>query len=243
MYTVGEILPRISAHPVVVVALGTVALLCNYTFFFEGARCGRRDRCQSFYLLASTLWFAHDLNYLADFPTWFLGLDHWFPKLFWVGLLVTFSFEVVFLYQSFRHGRREAGLAMSRGSWNLYVVGAIVLGLVLWAVAKETLADPLYLMTFMLTAVWALGSGFAMAVRRGDRSGQSVVQWIAFTGMILTYGAVSISVFGGAFQGPRWIALCGAGVLGGLGMAWFVSRLPRSRETSAAVQPSVASIV
>jgi hypothetical protein len=46
------------------------------------------------------LWFAHDLGVVVRFDTWFNKIDHWFFKLFWVGLLSALLLECVFLAQA-----------------------------------------------------------------------------------------------------------------------------------------------
>jgi hypothetical protein len=66
----------------------------------------------------------------------------------------------------------------------------------------------------MLTAVWAFGSNAMLAARRGNRQGQSLLQWGAFTGMIACYAAISIIYFQGAFREAPWILLSLTGVAG-----------------------------
>jgi hypothetical protein len=73
------------------------------------------------------------------------------PKLFWVGLIVTFSFEVIFFIQTVRFGRREIAPRLSQRQWIWYCTGALATGVVFWAVTKACLDDPLYLMTFLVT--------------------------------------------------------------------------------------------
>jgi hypothetical protein len=229
MYDAHLVLSRISHHVALVLVLGGVALICNYVFFWEAARLAARDRCVPFLMIAVGLWFAHDATYLLDAGRWFGHYHHWFPRLFWFGLMVTFAFEVTYVVQIWRYGRDELAPRLTRSAYQLYVVGALAFSVVLWAITKQTLADPLFLMTFMLTAVWALVSNIALALRRGDRRGQSTRQWVAYTGMIASYGAVSVAVFGGRFTQAPWILMCLAGVLGGLGMTYWVSRPQRSQ--------------
>jgi hypothetical protein len=223
MYDATTILHRISDHVALVLALGGIALVCNYVFFWEAARHSSRNRCVPFLPLAVGLWFAHDATYLIDAHRWFSTYHHWFPELFWFGLMATFGFELVYLSQTWRFGRAELTPRLSERGFRLFFIGAVAIAVVFWAITKSTLDDPLFLMTFMLTAVWALASNAVLAVRRGTREGQSVLQWVAFTGMIASYAAVSIAVFGGQFRHPAWIVLCLVGILGGVGMTWWAS--------------------
>ncbi len=233
MYNAHVVLHRISGHVPIVLAFGGLALICNYVFFYEGVRCARRDRCIPFLPMATTLWFAHDANYLIDSGKWFGTYHNWFPELFTFGLVVTFTFECIYVVQTLRYGREELAPRLSPAQYRLWVIGAVVLGFVLWIITKVALSDPLYLMTFMLTAVWALGSNAALAARRGPQRGQSVRQWIAFTGMIVTYAIASIAVFGGKFDQVAWIVLCVAGVAGGIGMTLWIARAEAATPASA----------
>jgi len=236
MYDAHLVLARISHHVGLVLALGGLALVCNYVFFWEAARCARRDRCVPFLLLAIGLWFAHDATYLLSAHKWFSTYHHWFPELFTFGLVVTFGFEITYVVQTFRYGRAELTPKLTEAQFRGYVVGALFLAVVFWGITKATLDDPLFLMTFMLTAVWALGSNIALAVRRGPLVGQSVLQWAAFTGMIGSYGLVSIVVFGGDFRKLPWVLLCVTGVLGGIGMTIWL------RQASASIRANVDTV-
>lgn len=148
--------------------------------------------------------------------------------------------------QTLRYGRDELFPSHSSRDFRLFVLGATMVGVVFWAITKTTLADPLYLMTFMLTAVLALPSNAALAFRRGTRRGQSVLMWAAFTVMIASYGAVSIIVFKGEFRELPWILLCATGVVGGLAMTRWVARAteyrPSQAQTAGARVPRTVAI-
>ncbi|WP_205698815.1 hypothetical protein [Conexibacter sp. SYSU D00693] len=241
MYDADQVLQRIDDHTVIVLALGGLALVCNYVFFGEAARLARRDRCVPFLLLCCAFWFPHDGNYLLDAQLWFDDYDHWFPKLFWVALVFTFTFECVYLSQTLRYGRREWAPALTQAQFRLWVVATVALGVVLWKVAKDALEDDLYLAAFMVTAVWALLSGYRLALRRGSRRGQSPLQWGAYTGMVSSYGALSIFVFGGSFARWPWVAMCVMAVVGGAGLTWWLARAPAWEPAPAADQAFTSS--
>jgi hypothetical protein len=235
VYDPQQVLQSIDDNVALVLALGGVALVCNYIFFGAAIRGALRDRCVPFLLIATAFWFPHDANYLLDFELWFDTYDHWFPKLFWVALIFTNAFEIVFIALTLRFGRDELAPQLSQRNFRLYVLGAVALGIVFWKVGKDAFADELYLATFMITVVWGLISGYGLLISRGSRRGQSPLQWAAYAGMAASYGALSIVVFGGAFDDLPWIALCVAGVAGGAGLAWLLSRAPDyARPTSEA---------
>jgi len=138
VYDATAVLAEVSRNAGLIVALGAIALLCNWYYFFECARLARRDRCMPMALWATTVFIGHDGSYLLMFRTWFHVYDHWFPKLFWVGLIVTFSFEVTFFVQTIRYGRAEIAPRLSQPQWIAYCAGALVTGVVFWPWPRPT---------------------------------------------------------------------------------------------------------
>src|SRR5262249_21740828 len=140
-------------------------------YFFECARLAGRDRCMPMSLWATTVFIGHDGSYLLKFHTWFHEYNHWFPKLFWVGLIVTFSFEVIFFAQTIRFGRKEIAPRLSQGQWPVDCLGALVTGLLFWGVAKAYLDAPFYLMTFLVPFGMCAPATIPLMIRRGARIG------------------------------------------------------------------------
>jgi len=226
MYDPIAVLAKVTDQAGLVVALGAVALLCNWYYFFECARLAFRDRCAPMSLWATTVFIGHDGSYLLFYDDWFHGYDHWFPKLFWVGLIVTFSFEVTFFVQTVRFGREELGPRLSQAQWTAYCLGALATGVVFWAVVKDSLDDPLYLMTFLVTYGMCAPATLALTMRRGTRRGIGARQMWAYAGIGVGYLALTSGLLGGPFAEPLW--LLGATVCVGLTVALLVlvHRLP-----------------
>jgi hypothetical protein len=208
VYDPGAVLNQVSNHVVLIVVLGAVALLCNWYYFFECARLARRDRCAPMALWATTVFIGHDGSYLLKFNDWFHHYDHWFPKLFWVGLIVTFSFEVTFFVQTIRFGRKELGPTLNQAQWTAYCLGALVTGIVFWAVAKYYLDDPLYLMTFLVTFGMCAPATIPLMVRRGTRKGVGIRQMWAYLGIGVGYVLLTTGILRGPFTAPIWILGC-----------------------------------
>lgn len=145
-------------------------------------------------------------------------------KGFWLALLITTCFELVFLATIIRFGREEIAPHLSQPQFTAVCIGALVVAVALWAVFKANVDDPLYLTTFLLTITWCLPSLTALHLRRGVRRGMSVRQLVAYCGMALGYVLLTIVVF--EFHSFWWIALCVVTLAWGAVVAWAVSRSP-----------------
>jgi len=208
VYDPGTVLNQVSNHVLLIVVLGALALLCNWFYFFECARLARRDRCAPMALWATTVFIGHDGSYLLKFNEWFRHYDHWFPKLFWVGLVITFCFEVIFFVQTIRFGRNELGPTLGQAQWTAYCFGALATGIVFWGVAKYYLDDPLYLMTFLVTYGMCAPATIPLMVRRGTRTGVGIRQMWAYLGIGVGYVVLTTGVLRGPFTSPVWILGC-----------------------------------
>ncbi|MFE3000568.1 hypothetical protein ACFXG4_36895 [Nocardia sp. NPDC059246] len=233
MYNPEVILADVSHRAGLIVALGAVALLCNWYYFFECARLAQRDRCAPMALWATTVFIGHDGSYLLKYNDWFHHYDHWFPKLFWVGLIVTFSFEVIFFVQTVRFGRKEIAPRLSQAQWTAYCLGALVTGIVFWAVTKHYLDDPLYLMTFLVTFGMCAPATIPFMIRRGARIGVGARQMWAYLGIGVGYVLLTTGILRNPFTDYLWIL--GSLVCAGLAAALLVLvyRLPERADVPA----------
>lgn len=227
---------QVSDHTALFAGLGALALLCNWYYFFECARPAARDRCTPMGLWATTVFIGHDGSYLLKFPGWFTADGHWFPKLFWVGLIVTLSFEVTFFIQTVRFGREEFAPTLNQKQWTAYCFGALATGVVFWAVAKSYLNDPIYLMTFLVTFGMCAPATIPLMVRRGTRKGVGIRQMWLYLGIGVFYVGLTTGILGGPFRTPLWIA--GSLVCAALAtiLLVYVYRLPEPRKI-AKLQP------
>lgn len=209
-YDPAATLAAITDNWVAVVAIGGLSIVAMFVYFIEAARMGARDKVYPMALWMTVLWWPHDGSYLLHFLDWFSGpADHWFMKLFWFAIVVTFLAESTFFVQTIRYARDELSPGLSQPLHTARVVGALAAGVVSWVLVKDAIADPLYLLTFMLTLLWGGPSGSALLGRRPDARGQSVLEWIGFTTMAVMYSITSIFFFGGGFfQQWPYVALC-----------------------------------
>lgn len=212
MYDAESVLRIVDDHVVLVVLLGALALAANWTYFFECARLAQRDRCTPMALWATTIFIGHDGSYLLHADQWFNGYDgvpgSWFPPLFWVGLIVTFTFECIFFVQTVRFGRREIAPRLTQQQWVGYCLGALVAGFVFWSVVKTYLDDDLYLMTFLVTFGMCAPATIPAMIRRGSRLGTGIVQMWAYALIGVFYIALTVLVLGDPFDDVVWLLGC-----------------------------------
>jgi hypothetical protein len=224
MYEASEVLQRIDDNLALVLIFGGLSVGCLFVYFWETARLGFAHRVAPMTLLAVSVFVAHDGNFVINFEDWWSTYDHWLFKGFWIALVLTTCFELVFLYAIIRFGREEMAPRLSQRDFTLACIGGTLAAIGGWAVIKENVEDPLYLISFMLTIFWCLPSIGALYMRRGVRRGMSVRQLRAYCGMTLGYVLLTIVVF--EFHAFWWIALCAITLAWGVLMLWAVSRAP-----------------
>lgn len=160
-------------------------------------------------LWATTVFLGHDGSYLLKANDWFNGYEgvpgNWFPPLFWVGLIVTFSFECIFFVQTIRYGRKELAPRLTQQQWTAFCLFAAVTGIVFWAVTKAYLDDELYLMTFLVTFGMCAPATIPLMIRRGARTGVGAVQLWAYALIGVFYIALTVFVLGDPFDEPIWL--------------------------------------
>jgi hypothetical protein len=166
-------------------------------------------------LWMTALWWPHDGSYLLHFRDWFGGrYDYWFMQLFWFAIVVTFTAESVFASQTIRYGREELSAGRSQREHAVRILGAMVAGVISWALVKCALEDDLYLLSFMATLLWGGPSASALFGRRADGRGQSLLEWIGFSVMAVCYSITSIFFFGGGFfHSWQYVGICVASCL------------------------------
>src|SRR5215210_3834368 len=118
MYEPQTILDAIDDHTLVILLGFGLAMVLQNVAMVTAVIMTRRQGWISIPLPCTFLWFAHDLDIVVRFDTWFNVYDHWFLKLFWVGLLGALFLEVVFLAQAMRVGRKENLPDGTQAQWN-----------------------------------------------------------------------------------------------------------------------------
>lgn len=223
-YDPQEVLRQIDANAPALLTLFGLTWLCQFVWWTLAARAGRRDGVHALPLAGVLIWIAHDIVYDVRFHDWFFVYDHWFPKAFWVGMMLTAVFEFYFLWTVWAYGRTEvlAGRTQTeRGA--LLVLGAVGVG-VIFAVAKSLTADPLFLYAPGLTLVMYSPLGTALLLQRRCARGQTVGMWLSYVAMVVVYWTACVVFLPDVYAFPGWIALGVVGALWGLLTAHWVHR-------------------
>ena len=192
-----------------------IALSLTFVYFFEAIRLGFRHRAFS-PPVAATLWFLpHDFSFVLRYDLWFNVYDHWWPKLWWIGLVATVAIELFLLYQTIRYGREELMPRASPAAFTGSMIGATVGAGAIWWVVKASLDDGLFLTSFLLTIAWPIPFTTAMILRRQSRKGVSVLQQAVLAPMFLGLWS-ALWVMDPFFRSPGFI------VLAAVSVAWAV---------------------
>jgi len=238
MYEAQDLLLRIDEHKWAVIAVCALAMIGNYIFFVEAFRVARRDRIVTIPIFCTMFWFAHDLSFVYRFDTWFNTYDHWYAKLFWIALVLTVTFECIYLAQVLQYGRRELLPDATERQFAGLVLAGVVGAVVCWEAVKFVLDDPLYAGSFGIANLSYPLMGVALAVRRRSLAGQTPMIWIGYLILVVCWASANVLWFGDAFRSTQWIALHVSCFLGGLGLLYASIRWPgpaRGRDDDLAV--------
>ncbi|OLL73449.1 hypothetical protein Ae168Ps1_1832 [Pseudonocardia sp. Ae168_Ps1] len=200
----------------------------------------RREGWISIPLPCTFLWFAHDLGVVVRVETWFVTYDHWFLKLFWVGLLTAFLLELVFLAQAVRVGRREYLPDGTRAQWTALVVGGVTAIVVLWEWQKVVWDDPLYQAAPAMTLFLLPIAATALILRRRSAVSQSVVVYGCFAGMVPLWWGITALYYRGPFLSWQYLA---AGVLAFAMLVAATVLVERMRAAGATAAPDPAPAI
>jgi len=225
-YDPAAVLRSIDDHKVALLVPCAMAFVLNYVWFIDGMRVARRERRYSMPIAATYAFMAHDLAYVGHFSTWFGAGGHWFSRLFWVGMLLSFLMELVLLWQTIEYGRAEHAPQLSEAVWTGAVLAGLGGTMAIWWVLRGTLADPLFLLSLGLITAAYPPLGTALLLHRRSRAGQTVLMWAAFTGLTLFWFPATTLGFGRQFRTWPWIGLGLLTITWGAVNTWLVARAP-----------------
>jgi hypothetical protein len=183
-----------------------LALVFNLLYFGAALYGGFKHRTYTIPLAGTLLFIPHNLLYVLMFDKWFYGYDHWFPKLFWIGLVFTNLLEFGFLFQALRWGREELMPQASPVVFRAVTLAGLAGTSVAWIYIKHVLADDLWFFTFRFTVWLALAFVIPLMLRRNSSAGQSRFLWLCFLGMTASYWC-AVYPLDPFFRSPSWLAL------------------------------------
>lgn len=229
-YDAHAILQSLDNNVIAFMAIGSVAMIFNYIYFAGAALAAKRDKVFTFPLICSTVWFAHDLNFVLSFHDWFNVYDHWYLKLFWLALVPTTLWELYYVYQTWKYGKKEYMPNASDRLYTLFILGALAMGMIGWWSLKQFLADPIYAYTFGSTGFLAPPLVLARVLQRGNAQGQSTLTWVAYVCMQIAWFSAVLIFFGDTFHQPPYLAMVAGSIVCGMVLAYTVYRMNQRKQ-------------
>jgi hypothetical protein len=234
MYEAQTILDAIDRHTIpILVGFGLAMVLQNIAMI-TAVVMTRREGWISIPLPCTLLWFAHDFGVVARFNTWFTVYDHWFLKLFWLGLLSALILEVVFFVQAIRVGRAEYLPNGTQTQWTALVITGVVVFVIVWEYMKIVWDDPLYQAVPAITLFLLPVATTALLLRRQSAVAQSPIIYGCFAAMVVLWWAVTASYYGGGFASWQYLL---AGVTAFVMLAGVTVAVARMRTNAAKPVP------
>jgi hypothetical protein len=210
VYDPAVLLDAIDTHTVGVLTGFGLAMVLQNVAMITAVLVTRRTGVISVPLPCTYLWFAHDLGTVARFDTWFNQYDHWFLKLFWLGLLSALVIELIFLWQAVKVGRREYLPQGTQAQWTVLALGGAAVIVVLWEYLLVIFDDPIYQAAPAITLFLLPVATTALLLRRQSAVGQAPLVYGCFAAMVPLWWGVTAGAYGGAFRSWQYLS---AGVL------------------------------
>ena len=226
MYEPHAVLAAIDAHKWNVIALCSVAMVCNYTWFFAAVRQGFRDQAVPIPIFCTLFWLAGDGSMVLQYHLWFDVYRHWYVELFWGALCLTVSFELTFLYMTLRFGRRELTPGWSQNQFTALIMSGVLVAWVVWLFVKSELNDELYIGYFHLANMAGPLFAAPQLLHRRSRAGTTPLIWGAYTLMVLSWFTACALWFGEPFASPGYLLFYATCTLASAAMTIAVMRMP-----------------
>lgn len=231
MYDPQTILSAIDQHGVPILTGFGLAMVLQNIAMVTAVVMTHREGWISIPLPCTYLWFAHDLGVVVRFDTWFHTYDHWFLKLFWVGLLTAFLLELVFLYQAAAVGRREYLPNGRTATWTALLAGGAIAVVVLWEYLKQMWGDPLYQAAPAVTLFVLPVAATALILRRRSAVAQHALIYGCFAGMVVLWWSITATFYGPFFVSWQYLTAGGVAFVMLVGVTVLVARLRRGTTT------------
>jgi hypothetical protein len=213
----------------------TLIMLClagalgfSFVYFIIGIRTAIRQKVYVEPFMGASLFLWHDASFAAQGSYWTAAYGgHWWLTMWTYGLMGTVLLELFLLYQFVKYGRKELFPEMSEAAFAaMTVAGTMAVGVLFWLV-KASLNDPLYFITFAITAFWSTPWKVGIMMRRRSSAGQSVAMNVS---VFIIFSCVSIAFMTAvpAFKSPAYLAVLAVFLAWPLFNIWMIRRLPSS---------------
>jgi hypothetical protein len=147
-------------------------------------------------------------------------------KLFWVALVFTVSFELLYLFMILRFGRREIADGLPQPRFVGAVLGGLVLMFVAYSFIKARMGDTLVIDYFCLANLAGPAFAWPLLARRKTRAGTSALIWVCYTGLVVCWSTALALFFGEPFASPEYLTLYAVTIAACVVVTRKVMRLP-----------------
>jgi hypothetical protein len=187
-YTIPEVLNNIDSHLAAALLAGIMIFVGAFIQYFEGIRLGFRHKTHAIPVFANMYFFAHDLLFVGLFTHWFVEVNHWLFKLFWVGIVIFTVLECVVHYQTIKFSRSDLFPGLNQQQYIIvYVALQVVVVALFWFIYSH-LDDPLFLISFATTEIISNVFNIPMLLKRRSRQGQSfLLAWGLLLGSNISF--------------------------------------------------------
>ena len=224
-YNANQALASIDANIVWVLGFFAVTAAATFVYLIQSFKLAREHQAYSS-ALPAVGWFAvHDLHFVLHYDLWFNVYDHWWVKAWWVALIFTTLIEFGLVAMIIKYGRKElAAWASQKQFFGLIALGTAAIGII-WLLVKSAIDDPIWLISFPITAFWAVPFSTALLMRRQSQRGQSTTLPICSVFIIGAFqGALwFIDPF---FRSPYFLMFSAMGVTWALVNIWLIKQMP-----------------
>ena len=226
MYDTKVVLAAIDAHAPYILALCGMAMLFNYIYFIDAARRGFRDKVYPFSVFSTLFWLSGDSSVVLNYELAFHVVNHWYLKLFWVALVFTVAFELLYLSMILRFGRKELAPDMGQPQFVATVLGGLVLMFIAYTFIKTRMGDTLVIDYFCLANLAGPAFGWYLVSRRKTRAGTSPLIWVCYTMLVVCWSSALALFFGAPFASPEYLTLYAVTIAASVVVTLKVMRLP-----------------
>ena len=208
----------------IVIAFGFV-ITAVFVYWYQAYRLAVKFQMYAIPFIGISVFWWHDLSFVLQYDKWFNVYDHWWLKLWWVGLLLSVPLETLFLYHVIKWGRKDYFSNLSQGQFTaLLLFGHLLIG-GWFFFFKISMQDELYFITFVITAMWSVPFHTGIMARRRSSQTQSVTMELSTIVMLvgLTYAFSHVTDF---FLSPLYLLWASVCVLWALGNCWLIQVMP-----------------
>jgi hypothetical protein len=226
MYDAEAVLAAIDHHAPPIVTLCAIAMVCNYIYFIDAARRGFQDEVYPVSVIATLFWLSGDGSVVLNYNLAFHVVNHWYLKAFWVALVFTVAFELLYLYMILRFGRKEIASDMSQPQFVAAVLGALAVMFMTYSFIKARVGDTLVIDYFVLANLAGPMFSWPLMSRRRTRAGTGPLIWICYTILVVSWSAALTFFFGKPFASPEYLTFYGVTILACVVVTMKVMSLP-----------------